>query len=144
MAGKRVADAGLTDRVAIRVQDYRDVDDGPFDAISSIGMSEHVGREQMPAYVATAARAAPPGRPAAQPRHFLERRAHRAGPGLVHPALRFPDGEMLSLAEMVGALEAGGLEVLDVEALRRHYALTLRAWVRRLEANWDEAVRLTT
>ena len=49
---------------------------------------------------------------------------------------------MLSLAEMVGALESGGLEVLDVEALRRHYALTLRAWVRNLEEHWSEAVQL--
>jgi cyclopropane-fatty-acyl-phospholipid synthase len=49
---------------------------------------------------------------------------------------------MLSLAEMVAALEAADLEVLDVEALRRHYALTLRAWVRNLEEHWDEAVRL--
>ena len=47
---------------------------------------------------------------------------------------------MLSLGEMVVALEGGGLEVLDVEALRRHYALTLRAWVRNLEEHWDEAV----
>ena len=51
---------------------------------------------------------------------------------------------MLSLGEMVTALEGGGFEVLDVEALRRHYALTLRAWVRRLETNWDEAVGLTS
>ena len=54
----------------------------------------------------------------------------------------FPDGELVSLAETVGVLEDSGLEVLDVEALRRHYALTLRAWVDRLEKTWDEAVRL--
>ena len=51
---------------------------------------------------------------------------------------------MLSLSEVVVALEAGGFEVLDVEALRRHYALTLRAWVRNIEEHWDEAVRLTS
>jgi cyclopropane-fatty-acyl-phospholipid synthase len=51
---------------------------------------------------------------------------------------------MLSLTAMIGALESAGLEVLDVEALRRHYGLTLRAWVRNLEENWDEAVRLTS
>jgi cyclopropane-fatty-acyl-phospholipid synthase len=56
----------------------------------------------------------------------------------------FPDGELLSLAEMVAALESGGLEVLDVEALRRHYALTLRAWVQRLEEHWAEAVAATS
>jgi cyclopropane-fatty-acyl-phospholipid synthase len=57
------------------------------------------------------------------------------------PRYVFPDGEMLSLTDMVAALEAAGLEVLDVEALRRHYALTLRAWVRNLEENWEDAVR---
>ena len=51
---------------------------------------------------------------------------------------------MLSLAEMIGALEGGGLEVLDVEALRPHYALTLRAWVQNLERHWDEAVRASS
>jgi cyclopropane-fatty-acyl-phospholipid synthase len=56
----------------------------------------------------------------------------------------FPDGELLSLAAMVGALEAGGFEVLDVEALRRHYALTLRAWVQRLEEHWAEAAATTS
>ena len=56
----------------------------------------------------------------------------------------FPDGELLGLGETVGALEDGGFEVLDVEALRRHYALTLRAWVRRLEEHWDAAVALTS
>jgi cyclopropane-fatty-acyl-phospholipid synthase len=52
----------------------------------------------------------------------------------------FPDGELLSLGEMVTAVESPGLEVLDVEALRRHYALTLRAWVQRLEERWEQAV----
>lgn len=142
MAGKRVAEAGLTDRVSIRVQDYRDVDDGPFDAISSIGMSEHVGREQMPAYVAKLYGLLRPGG-----RLLNHAISWNAGPTAPDPdsfipRYVFPDGEMLGLAEMVGALETGGLEVLDVEALRRHYALTLRAWVRNLEEHWSEAVEL--
>ncbi len=141
MAGKRVAEAGLTDRVAIRVQDYRDVDDGPFDAISSIGMSEHVGREQMPAYVARLHGLLRPGG-----RLLNHAISWNAGPTAPDPdsfipRYVFPDGEMLGLAEMVGALEAGGLEVLDVEALRRHYALTLRAWVQNLEDHWGDAVQ---
>ncbi|GAA1253265.1 cyclopropane-fatty-acyl-phospholipid synthase family protein [Arthrobacter pascens] len=141
---KRVADAGLTERVDIRIQDYRDIDDGPFDAISSIGMSEHVGREQLPRYVSQL--------------HSLLRTGGRllnhaiswnAGPAdddpdSFIPRYVFPDGEMLSLSEVVVELEAGGFEVLDVEALRRHYALTLRAWVRNIEEHWDEAVRLTS
>ena len=141
-AGKRVAEAGLTDRVAIRVQDYRDVADGPFDAISSIGMSEHVGREQMPGYVVSLYGLLRPGG-----RLLNHAISWNAGPSAPDPnsfipRYVFPDGEMLALAEMVGALEAGGLEILDVEALRRHYALTLRAWVRNLEEHWSEAVQL--
>jgi cyclopropane-fatty-acyl-phospholipid synthase len=56
----------------------------------------------------------------------------------------FPDGELLGLAAMTAALEGTGLEVIDVEVLRRHYALTLRAWVDRLEQHWDEAVAATS
>src|SRR4051812_29942160 len=141
MARKRVAEAGLTDRIEIRVQDYRAVDDGPFDAISSIGMSEHVGRARMPGY--------------AERLHDLL----RPGGRLLNHAIAwnagvttwnadtfiaryvFPDGELLGLGETVGLLEAGGkLEVLDVEALRRHYALTLRAWGGPLEEGGDAAV----
>lgn len=141
LAGKRVADAGLTDRVDIRVQDYRDVDDGPFDAISSIGMSEHVGRDQMPHYVSRLHGLLRPGG-----RLLNHAISWNAGPTAPDPdsfipRYVFPDGEMLSLAETVGALETGGFEVLDVEALRRHYALTLRAWVRNLEDHWGEAVQ---
>ena len=142
MAGKRVAEAGLTDRVAIRVEDYRDVADGPFDAISSIGMSEHVGRGQMPEYVGRLHRLLRPGGRLLN--HAISWNAGPTAPdpNSFIPRYVFPDGEMLALAEMVGALETGGLEVLDVEALRRHYALTLRAWVRNLEEHWSEAVRL--
>ncbi|WP_427131988.1 class I SAM-dependent methyltransferase [Pseudarthrobacter sp. S9] len=141
LARKRVADVGLTDRVDIRVQDYRDVGDGPFDAISSIGMSEHVGRAQTPGYVSHLHGLLRPGGRLLN--HAISWNAGPAAPDpdSFIPRYVFPDGEMISLAEMVGALEAGGLEVLDVEALRRHYALTLRAWVQNLEKHWDEAVR---
>lgn len=143
-ARKRAADAGLTENIDIRVQDYRDISDGPFDAISSIGMSEHVGREQMPRYVETLHGLLRPGGRLLN--HAISWNAGRTkpDPDSFIPRYVFPDGEMLSLGEMVTALESGGFEVLDVEALRRHYALTLRAWVRRLETNWDEAVRLTS
>ncbi|MFF2243552.1 class I SAM-dependent methyltransferase [Arthrobacter sp. NPDC058130] len=142
MARKRAADAGLTDRVDIRVQDYRDVDDGPFDAISSIGMSEHVGREQIQHYASQLYGLLRPGG-----RLLNHAISWNAGPTAPDPdsfipRYVFPDGEMLSLSDMVTALESAHLEVLDVEALRRHYALTLRAWVRNLEEHWDEAVRL--
>jgi cyclopropane-fatty-acyl-phospholipid synthase len=144
MARKRAAEAGLTERIDIRVQDYRDVTDGPFDAISSIGMSEHVGREQTPHYVGTLHGLLRPGGRLLN--HAISWNAGPTDPDpdSFIPRYVFPDGEMISLGEMVRALESGGFEVLDVDALRRHYALTLRAWVRRLEENWDEAVKLTS
>jgi len=142
LARKRAADAGLTDRVEIRVQDYRDVQDGPFDAISSIGMSEHVGRAQTPAYAAALFGLLRPGGRLLN--HAISWNAGPTSPDpdSFIPRYVFPDGEMISLGEVVSALEAARFEVLDVEALRRHYALTLRAWVGRLEQNWDDAVRL--
>jgi len=142
LARKRAAEAGLTDRVEIRIQDYRDVQDGPFDAISSIGMSEHVGRAQTPAYAAALFALLRPGGRLLN--HAISWNAGPTSPDpdSFIPRYVFPDGEMISLGEMVSALETARFEVLDVEALRRHYALTLRAWVSRLERNWDEAVRL--
>jgi len=142
LARERVAEAGLTDRVTIRIQDYRDVDDGPFDAVASIGMAEHVGRVRMPDYVDVLVRALRPGG------RLLHHAIAWSGSDTGGPddsfitRFVFPDGELLRLAETVAALEGGGLEVLDVEALRRHYGLTLRAWVQRLEKNWDAAVEL--
>lgn len=144
-ARKRVAEDGLSDLVEIRVQDYRDVRDGPYDAIASIGMAEHVGLSMLPVYAADLYALLPPGgrllnhaiarRPGPTPRHsrtsFIDRYV-------------FPDGELEPLGVMVDALEGAGFEVRDVESLREHYALTLRAWVTNLEQGWDQAVRLTS
>jgi cyclopropane-fatty-acyl-phospholipid synthase len=144
LARKRAAEAGLTENVDIRVQDYRDVQDGPFDAISSIGMSEHVGRAEMPRYTAALFNLLRPGGRLLN--HAISWNAGPTDPDpdSFIPRYVFPDGEMISLGEMATALESAGFEILDVEALRRHYALTLRAWVRRLEEHWDEAVKLTS
>jgi cyclopropane-fatty-acyl-phospholipid synthase len=144
LARKRVAEAGLTERIDIRVQDYRDVADGPFDAIASVGMAEHVGRAQLPVYVARLNALLRPGG-----RLLNHAIAWNAGETTWEPdsfisRYVFPDGELISLGDMVGALESSGLEVLDVEALRRHYALTLRAWVQNLEEHWDDAVAATS
>ncbi|MEV4192467.1 cyclopropane-fatty-acyl-phospholipid synthase family protein [Streptomyces toxytricini] len=145
-ARKRVAEEGLADRVEIRVQDYRDVGDGPYDAISSIGMAEHVGAARYRAYArALYALLRPGGRLL---NHQIARRpepderAHRADPFI--DAYVFPDGELSPLGTTVGELERAGFEVRDVEALREHYALTLRAWVARLEEHWEEAAALTS
>lgn len=144
LARERAAGAGLSERIEIRVQDYRDVEDGPFDAISSIGMAEHVGGEQIGNYAARLSGLLRPGGRLLN--HAISWNAGEMppDPDSFIPRYVFPDGEMLSLTVMVGALESAGLEVLDVEALRLHYGLTLRAWVKNLEENWDEAVKLTS
>ncbi|CAL9454619.1 putative fatty acid methyltransferase [Streptomyces sp. enrichment culture] len=145
-ARKRVAEEGLADRVEIRVQDYRDVGDGPYDAISSIGMAEHVGAARYGEYARALHTLLRPGGRLLN--HQIARRpepgerAHRADPFI--DAYVFPDGELSPLGTTVGELERAGFEVRDVEALREHYALTLRAWVARLEEHWEEAAALTS
>ncbi|EFL15569.1 cyclopropane-fatty-acyl-phospholipid synthase family protein [Streptomyces sp. C] len=145
-ARKRVAGEGLTDRVEIRVQDYRDVKDGPYDAVSSIGMAEHVGSARYREYAGMLhALLAPGGRLlnhqiGRPPEH--DEQAYEIDEFI--DAYVFPDGELSPIGTTVGELERAGFEVRDVEALREHYALTLRAWVARLERHWDEAVRLTS
>ncbi|MEU8432792.1 cyclopropane-fatty-acyl-phospholipid synthase family protein, partial [Streptomyces sp. NPDC029216] len=145
-ARKRIAEEGLTDRIEIRVQDYRDVKDGPYDAISSIGMAEHVGSERYREYAGILhALLAPGGRLlnhqiGRPPEH--DEAAYQVDEFI--DAYVFPDGELSPVGSTVGELEKAGFEVRDVEALREHYALTLRAWVARLEDHWDEAVRLTS
>ncbi len=151
-ARKAVADAGLADRVEIRLQDYRDVRDGPFDAVSSIGMFEHVGLRNLGLYFRRLHRLLRPGGRLLN--HGISRPARRGGRtrgGVpVTPArLRrngfvdryvFPDGELHEVGAVVSTMQASGFEVRHLEGLREHYALTLRAWVANLERSWDEAV----
>ncbi|GAA3146226.1 cyclopropane-fatty-acyl-phospholipid synthase family protein [Streptomyces rameus] len=143
-ARKRVAEEGLTDRVEIRVQDYRDVTDGPFDAISSIGMAEHVGAERYLEYARLLYALLGPGGRLLN--HQIARRPQRDESSYeVDPfidAYVFPDGELAPIGTTVTQLERAGFEVRDVESLREHYARTLRRWVANLEADWDRAVRL--
>lgn len=139
-ARQRVEDAGMTDRVEIRLQDYRELHGERFDAISSIGMFEHVGLERTAEYFATLhSLLQPTGR-------LLNHAISKPGGGAI--ARRsfmsryvFPDGALMDVADTIRAMESAGFEVRDVESLREHYALTLRAWVRALETNWDSAVR---
>ncbi|MDN3023082.1 cyclopropane-fatty-acyl-phospholipid synthase family protein [Streptomyces sp. S.PB5] len=143
-ARKRVAEEGLADRIEIRVQDYRDVSDGPFDAISSIGMAEHVGAERYLEYARDLyALLAPGGRLL---NHQIARRPQR-DESTYHvdefiDAYVFPDGELAPLGTTVTQLERAGFEVRDVESIREHYALTLRQWVTNLQADWPRALRL--
>lgn len=143
-ARKRVADAGLTDRVEIRVQDYRDVADGPYDAISSIGMAEHVGAEKYLEYAQDLYRLLVPGGRLLN--HQIARRplSDESAYDLDEfiDAYVFPDGELAPLGTTVTQLERAGFEVRDVESIREHYAHTLRRWVTNLESGWQRAIRL--
>ncbi|MEU6556161.1 cyclopropane-fatty-acyl-phospholipid synthase family protein [Streptomyces sp. NPDC046915] len=144
-ARKRIADEGLTDRVEIRVQDYRDVTDGPYDAISSIGMAEHVGAERYLGYARDLHALLKPGGRLLN--HQIARRP-QSEESEYHvdafiDAYVFPDGELAPLGTTVTQLERAGFEVRDVESIREHYARTLRRWVANLEADWPHAVRLT-
>lgn len=164
LARERVATAGLDDRVEIRLQDYRDVHDGPFDAISSIGMFEHVGRNRMEEYVHDLYRLlrpqgrllnhaiSRPGYPQGDSRigrtkALYRRLATAVGSDVtsrVDSQLMqryvFPDGELHEVGVVVSMLQENGFEVRHLESLREHYALTLRHWVSNLEAGWEAAV----
>ncbi|WP_435135408.1 class I SAM-dependent methyltransferase [Actinacidiphila sp. bgisy144] len=145
-ARKRIAAAGLTDRIEIRVQDYRDVKDGPYDAISSIGMAEHVGSARYLEYAQTLYALLKPGGRLLN--HQIARRPLRSEEEYrideFIDRYVFPDGELSPVGTTVGRLEEAGFEVRDVEALREHYGRTLRTWVANLEAHWKEAVAATS
>jgi len=144
LAEKRVAEAGLRDRVEIRLQDYRDIADGPYDAISSIGMFEHVGLAHLEVYFTKLfGLLRPEGRllnhGISRPAGAKRTRFHRRG---FIDRYVFPDGELHEVGSVVSAIQRQGFEVRHVESLREHYALTLRAWTANLEADWDRAVEL--
>jgi cyclopropane-fatty-acyl-phospholipid synthase len=140
LAEKRIAEAGLADRVEIRLQDYRELGAERFDAISSIGMFEHVGLSELATYFGVLygllepqgrllnhGISRPPGPSGFDKRSFIARYV-------------FPDGELHEIGSVVSAMQSQGFEVRDVESLREHYGRTLRAWVSNLESAWDEAV----
>ncbi|HVV37171.1 MAG TPA: cyclopropane-fatty-acyl-phospholipid synthase family protein [Acidimicrobiales bacterium] len=139
-ARRRVEAAGLSESIEIRLQDYRDVR-GEFDVISSVGMFEHVGAERMADYFAgLRALLGDHGR-------LLNHAISSIGGSRISRnsfvgRYVFPDGELIDVGRVVLAMEAAGFEVRDVESLREHYALTLRAWVANLEASWSRAVEL--
>jgi cyclopropane-fatty-acyl-phospholipid synthase len=148
LAEKRAAEAGLAGRVEMRYQDYRDVDDGPYDAISSIGMFEHVGLRQLAVYFERCFELLPPGgrllnhaisRPPGLPGSTADGRTRFARRSFIDRYV-FPDGELHEIGSVISAIQRAGFEARHMETLREHYALTLRAWVANLEANWDECV----
>jgi cyclopropane-fatty-acyl-phospholipid synthase len=139
-AQKAIAEAGLSELAEVRHLDYRDVRETEFDAVSSIGLTEHVGIAQLPRYF-----------------EFLYDRLRPGGRFLNHcitmPSSRdgvrrrwfisryvFPDGELTGVGRLVSAMHDTGFEVHHEENLREHYALTTAAWSANLDAHWDEAV----
>jgi cyclopropane-fatty-acyl-phospholipid synthase len=140
-ARNAIAEAGLSDRVEVRYLDYRDVPETGFDAVSSIGMMEHVGRARLAAYVRVLHAKLRPGgrllnhcimRPTNAESRFRPR-------GFINRYV-FPDGELLALGHIVSAIHDNGFEVRHTENLREHYARTLAAWSANLEAHWRDAV----
>ncbi len=140
----RVAREGLSDRVEIRLQDYREIPDQPFDAIASIEMGEHVGQDNYPVYAAQLHKLLRP-----HGRLLLQQMSRGAvgennapGGGPFMESYVAPDMFMRPLGETLGFLERAGHEVVDVHSLREHYVWTVRPWLDTLQDNRSEAVRL--
>lgn len=147
LANERIRAKGLQKSVEVRVCDYRELakEAGNYDAAVSVGMAEHVGRAQLPSYFAIAHTLLKP--------HgvFLN---HAIGEGVIArpdntegsfiDRYVFPDGDIPPLPVMLGAAESAGFEIRDVENLRKHYALTLRQWRQRLEAQREEALEFVS
>jgi len=144
LAQRRIEEAGLTGKCKVEVRDYREVTEAEsFDKIVSVGMFEHVGESLLPTYFKQAWQLLRPGGV------FLNHGiasdsfdAAKAKTSFVNHYV-FPDGELLPINCTLRAAETSGFEVRDVESLREHYMLTLRQWVRRLEAHAEEARTLT-
>lgn len=137
LARERVAQAGLAERVEIRLQDYRDIP-GQFDRISSVGMFEHVGLKNMVPYFQRIHDLLKPGGWAlnhgiTSSDAFNRETSH--GGGRFIDKYVFPDGELPHIGTVLTNLQQGGLEAVDVESLRRHYARTLNLWSDAFEAN---------
>ena len=139
LARDRVRQAGLADRVRILVQDYRDLAGERFDAIASIGMVEHVGRERIDEY---ARRLAGLLRPGGRLLNHGIARLYESPPGAFTMRYVFPDSDPLALSRVLLALERAGFVTDHVEGFGPDYVETLREWARRLDEHHEEAVRI--
>ena len=142
-ARERIRNEGLQDLVTVELRDYRDLDGvAIYDKVSSVGMFEHVGLANLPAYYAAVQQVLRPGG------LFLNHGITHDEEGWNRTVATefinryvFPDGELDCVSNIQLGMERAGFEIHDVEGLRPHYALTLRHWVQRLEARRDEALR---
>ncbi|KGE07121.1 class I SAM-dependent methyltransferase [Burkholderia gladioli] len=144
LATERVRRAGLENQIEIRLQDYRDVE-GQFDRITSVGMFEHVGRKNLPGYF-TKVRELLADDGVAMNHGITSSDADSGetslGGGEFIDRYVFPDGELPHVSLAIEAAQRGGLEVVDAESLRRHYARTLDIWTENFEAKADQARQL--
>ncbi|MGI5129710.1 class I SAM-dependent methyltransferase [Pseudonocardia sp. CA-107938] len=139
-AQRAIEERGLGDLAEVRHLDYRDAPESQFDAISSIGLTEHIGLGQLPAYFSSLhARLRPGGRLLnhciTQPRTPTKKK--------IDPFIGryvFPDGQLEPIGLLVSEMNDAGFEVRHEENLREHYALTLKGWCDNLEEHWEEAV----
>lgn len=138
-AQRAIADEGLTDVARVVHGDYRDVREENFDAVSSIGLTEHIGVANYPAYFRFLHDRLRPG--GLLLNHCITRPHNRPGNigGFIDRYV-FPDGELTGSGRIIATAQDVGLEVLHEENLRPHYALTLRDWCANLVRNWDDAV----
>ena len=154
LARERIAAAGLSDQCRVELRDYRQIaSEAAFDKVASVGMIEHVGQKRLDEYFASAYAALRPGGlflnhgivsiQRSRPESARERLSSRIWQrGAFIDRYVFPDGELVPSASVVASAERSGFELRDVESLREHYVLTLRHWVRRLEARREEAIAL--
>ena len=137
LARERVAQSGLQDRIEIRLQDYRDVG-GEFDRITSVGMFEHVGVQHLAEYFGRIDKLLAPGGVVMNhgiTTSDIEQRSSPYGGGDFIDRYVFPHGELAHLSTVIRTMQEGGLEVRDVENLRRHYARTCALWTENFERN---------
>jgi cyclopropane-fatty-acyl-phospholipid synthase len=139
---RRCAGLGLGDRAEVRIQDYRDPLDGPYDAIASVEMGEHVGAAQYPRFCAALdGLLRPGGRVLIQQ---MSRRGRAPGGGAFIESYIAPDMHMRPVGETVRLLEDAGLEVIGVQAMREHYVRTIRAWLANFDANQPAIAEILT
>lgn len=136
---KRVAERGVQDKVTVRLQDYREVSDGPYDAISTIEMGEHVGAKNYDAYTATLFRLLKP-----RGRLLLQQMSRTGAPGggAFIESYIAPDMTMVPLGTTANNIERAGFEIRDVHVLREHYVHTIRGWLDTFEQRFAEVTGL--
>lgn len=142
-ARQRVEKLGLQDLVTVELRDYRELPgEAVYDKVSSVGMFEHVGLANLPLYTANVHRVLRPGGLFLNHgiTHDVEGWNHTVETEFINRYV-FPDGELDTVSNIQRGMERAGFEIHDVEALRPHYALTLRHWARRLEDAHEQAVR---